>query len=62
MTEYDELPGEFRSFVALLEHLLQIPIKAISTGPERHQMIVRSDRHIHNLDWMDGIREVETAA
>ena len=42
VTEYDSLPGNARRYVERLEELLQLPIHIISTGPRRHETIVRS--------------------
>ena len=41
VTEYDSLPGNARRYVERLEELLQLPIHIISTGPRRHETIVR---------------------
>jgi adenylosuccinate synthase len=40
---WDELPGAARAYVERLETLAGVPISHVSVGPERDQMIVRSD-------------------
>ena len=39
--KFDELPEEARSFLQALEQYLKVPIKMISTGPEREKLILR---------------------
>jgi adenylosuccinate synthase len=41
---WDDLPAQARAYVERLEELAAVPISHISVGPERDQMIVRSDR------------------
>lgn len=41
VTEYENLPGNARRYVERLEELLQLPMNIISTGPRRHETIVR---------------------
>ena len=41
---WEELPGPARAYVERLEELAGVPISHVSVGPERDQMIVRSDR------------------
>ena len=41
---WDALPAPARAYVERLEELAGIPISHVSVGPERDQMIVRSDR------------------
>jgi adenylosuccinate synthase len=40
-TRFEELPDNARSYLERLQTLLGIPIDIISTGPDRHQTIVR---------------------
>lgn len=40
-TSYDELPKEAKSYIEFMESELSVPIKYISTGPRRDEMIVR---------------------
>jgi len=42
ITEYDELPDHTRRHVEKIEERLELPIHIISTGPRRHETIVRS--------------------
>jgi len=39
--DYDQLPDLAKDYIAKLEELLEMPIKYISTGPERKSLIVR---------------------
>jgi len=39
--EYDALPREARSYLERIEALLGVPIRWISVGPERPQVVVR---------------------
>jgi len=41
---WDALPAPARAYVERLEELAGVPISHVSVGPERDQMIVRSDR------------------
>jgi len=41
MTTYDELPVEFKEYVAFIEKELEVPIKVISVGPDRTQTIIK---------------------
>jgi adenylosuccinate synthase len=41
---WGELPDAARAYVERIEELAGIPISHVSVGPERDQMIVRSDR------------------
>jgi adenylosuccinate synthase len=41
---WGELPSTARDYVERLEELAGVPISHVSIGPERDQMIVRSDR------------------
>jgi adenylosuccinate synthase len=41
---WDALPAAARAYVERLEELAGVPISHVSVGPERDQMIVRSDR------------------
>jgi adenylosuccinate synthase len=38
---FDSLPAEARAYLEDLENYLGVPIKMISTGPEREKLIVR---------------------
>jgi len=38
---YESLPSEARAYLDELEDMLGVPIKMISTGPEREKLIVR---------------------
>jgi adenylosuccinate synthase len=40
-TRFDELPAAARTFLADLEDYLGVPVRMISTGPEREKLIVR---------------------
>ncbi len=40
-TEYDDLPEAVTTYLTFLENYLGVPIKMISTGPEREKLIVR---------------------
>ncbi len=40
LTEYSVLPEQTKSYLKFIEEYLQVPIKIISTGPERNQTIV----------------------
>jgi adenylosuccinate synthase len=55
VTEFNKLPKTFRKFVALIEDRLNIPVKAISTGPERSQLIIRKDINTPGLEFMDDL-------
>ena len=39
MTTYEELPAEFKEYIAFIEKELEVPIKVISIGPDRTQTI-----------------------
>ena len=39
MTTYEELPAEFKEYIAFIEKELEVPIKVISVGPDRTQTI-----------------------
>jgi adenylosuccinate synthase len=39
LTSYDELPQEFKDYMAFIEKELEVPIKVISVGPDRTQTI-----------------------
>jgi adenylosuccinate synthase len=36
---FDDLPQSFRQFVKFLETFLGVPVTAVSTGPERGQLV-----------------------
>jgi adenylosuccinate synthase len=38
---YDALPKQARAFLEALENYLGVPVKMISTGPEREKLIIR---------------------
>ncbi|AMA65160.1 Adenylosuccinate synthetase [Candidatus Arsenophonus lipoptenae] len=40
MTEYKQLPNEAINYIKRIEELTGIPVNIISTGPERHQIII----------------------
>ena len=40
-TDYDKLPAEARGYVEFLESRIGVPIKIVSTGPKRHEVILR---------------------
>ncbi len=42
ITEYGELPGKARAYLARIEELAGVPVDIISTGPDRAQTIVKS--------------------
>lgn len=39
MSTYDELPAEFKEYIAFIEAELEVPIKVVSVGPDRTQTI-----------------------
>jgi len=39
LTRFEELPGQARDYVERIERELGVPIRIISTGPSRHEMI-----------------------
>jgi adenylosuccinate synthase len=41
VSSYDEFPAELKTYVALLEEALEVPIKMVSIGPDRKQTILR---------------------
>lgn len=41
MTTYEELPSEFKEYIAFIEKELEVPIKVISVGPDRTQTITK---------------------
>ncbi len=45
--EYDDLPATAKSFIAALEDRLGVPASMISTGPERHKLIMKSTQAVH---------------
>ena len=40
---YDDLPPAACAYVERLEHLVGVPVRLISVGPERDQIIIRTD-------------------
>ena len=38
---FDDLPNEAKDYIHYLENILSIPIKHISTGPKRNDIIIR---------------------
>ena len=42
-TSYEELPEEARNYVAAIEKITGVPVKFISTGPDRKQTIIREN-------------------
>ena len=38
---FEELPKEAQEYISFLEKILNIPIKQISTGPKRNDIIIR---------------------
>ena len=40
-THWDRLPPEARSYVGYVEDALHVPVRYVSTGPERESLIVR---------------------
>lgn len=40
-TSYEELPKEAKDYVAAIEEITGVPVKIISTGPDRAQTIIR---------------------
>jgi adenylosuccinate synthase len=42
-TDYQQLPAAARDYIARLEQLIDIPVKILSTGPQRDQIIVLKD-------------------
>ncbi|MFK8104223.1 MAG: adenylosuccinate synthase [Saprospiraceae bacterium] len=45
--EYDDLPAAAKSFIAALEDSLGVPASMISTGPERHKLLMKSTQAVH---------------
>ena len=41
ITEYDNLPKEARDYVDFIEKHIGVPVKTVSTGPKRHEIIRR---------------------
>jgi adenylosuccinate synthase len=41
VTNYADLPQEFKDYVAFIEKELQVPIKVVSVGPDRKQTIMK---------------------
>lgn len=41
VTDYNALPEAARNYLSRIEELLEVPIVLLSTGPQRHQTIVR---------------------
>ena len=39
VTDFDKLPKEARDYVKFIEKELEVPIKIVSTGPKRHEII-----------------------
>ncbi len=54
ITEESKLPDAFKRFVDLIQYECQIPIKIISTGPDRKDTIVCSGS-VSGLEWLDSI-------
>lgn len=42
-TSYDELPKEAKDYIAAIEEITGVPVKIISTGPDRSQTIIREE-------------------
>jgi adenylosuccinate synthase len=42
ITEWHELPETFRNFIGFIEDYLELPITAVSIGPDRQQTLWRS--------------------
>lgn len=40
-TQEDQLPMEARKFIQRIEEFLEVPVAIVSTGPERHETIIR---------------------
>lgn len=43
ITEWDKLPKEAQDYVNFIEQQIGVPIKIVSTGPSRHENIVRGE-------------------
>lgn len=41
ITNYHDLPQEFKDYVAFIEKELEVPIKVVSVGPDRKQTIIK---------------------
>ena len=41
MTSYDQLPQEFKEYIAFIEKEVEVPIKVVSVGPDRTQTIIK---------------------
>lgn len=41
ITSYDKLPSEAKQYIEYIENYLEVPIKYISVGPERNEIIIR---------------------
>ena len=39
ITEFDKLPKEAQNYVKFIEKEIEVPIKIVSTGPKRHEII-----------------------
>jgi len=42
-TSYEELPKEAKDYIAAIEEITGVPVKIISTGPDRSQTIIREE-------------------
>lgn len=42
-TSYEELPNEAKDYIAAIEEITGVPVKIISTGPDRSQTIIREE-------------------
>lgn len=41
VTQYEDFPAEARAYLAAIEQELGVPITMVSTGPERHRLVLR---------------------
>ncbi len=41
VSQYDEFPPEARAYLTAIEQELKVPVAMVSTGPERHRLVLR---------------------
>src|SRR3990167_6426970 len=50
ITHFSKLPYQAQKYIRLIEELCDVPVKIVSTGPERNETIVR--RNVEPFGWM----------
>ena len=53
ITDFSKLPYQAQKDIRLIEELCDVPVKIISTGPERNETIIRRDVPV--FPWMDDL-------